>query len=161
MKTQAFKTLLLVVFMMFFGTKLGAQTFVKPDQIGTDGISVFLKSKNYEVLEITKDFLKIQKKGSTRNIYLDFKEDKRYLMFNIAYKVVENVDKAKLDAYLKKVNAMNVIKVVYFEKGNDIQIEHYFWTKQGFSYESLQDAIDEFLLYVGDCIDDDTDKILQ
>ena len=71
MKTLAFKTLLLVVFMMFFGTKLGAQTFVKPDQIGTDGISVFLKSKNYEVLEITKDFLKIQKKGSTRNIYLE------------------------------------------------------------------------------------------
>lgn len=161
MKTHAFKTLLLVVFIMFFGTKLGAQTFVKPDKIGTDEISVFLKSKDYEVLEITKDYLKIQKKGSTRNIYLDFKEDKRYLMFNIAYKVVENADKAKLDAYLKKVNKMNVIKVVYFEKGNDIQIEHYFWTKHGFSYESLQDAVDEFILYVGDCINDDTDNILQ
>ena len=69
-------------------------------------ISVFLKSKNYEVLEITKDFLKIQKKGSTRNIYLDFKEDKRYLMFNIAYKVVENVDKAKLDAYRSTLNGV-------------------------------------------------------
>lgn len=82
-------------------------------------------------------------------------------MFNIAYKVIENVDKAKLDAYLKKVNALNVIKVVYFEKGNDVQIEYYFWTKQGFSYETLLDAIDEFYLYIGDCINDDTDKILQ
>lgn len=161
MKTQAFKTLFTVVFLMFFGTIITAQTFVKPEQINTNSISAFLAGKNYETVETTKDYLKIKKKGGERAFYLDLKDTNRYIFFNIAYKVIDHVDQAKLDAYLKKVNEFNVVKVRYFEKGNDVQIEYYFWTKQGFTYETLLDAIDEFYLYIGDCVNDDTDKILQ
>lgn len=161
MKAQAFKTLFTVVFLMFFGTIITAQTFVKPEQINTNSISAFLAGKNYETVEVTKEYLKIKKKGAERTFYLDLKDENRYIFFNIAYKLIDQVDQAKLDAYLKKVNESSVIKVRHFEKGNDVQIEYYFWTKQGFSYETLLDAIDEFYLYIGDCVNDDTDKILQ
>lgn len=162
MKIQTYlRTLLVLLFFNFIAVHNFAQTLAKPEQICTDNISTFLKNNNYDVVEITKDYLKIKKKDGSRYIFLDLKDNGRYIFFNVAYKVVEQTPQGKIDAYLKTVNANNVIKVRYFEKGNDVQIEYYFWTKQGFTYESLLDAVNEYLLYVGDCVNADKEKILQ
>lgn len=162
MKTKnIFRTLLVAIFFLLMGIKANAQTFVKPEQIKTANIASYLKSKDFEIAEQTEAYLKINKKGGTRSMYLDLKDGNRNIFFNIAYKLVDHVDATKLENYLKKVNDYNVIKVRHFEKTNDVQIEYYFWTKNGFSYESLLDAIEEFFLYEGDCINNDTDKILQ
>jgi len=73
---------------------------------------------------------------------------------------VAGTSKEKIEAFLKKANDLKMIKIRYFEKSNNIQIEYYFWTQQGYTEESVIDAINEFLLYVGDCLKMDTEKIL-
>lgn len=162
MRTQIFiRTLFALAIFTFSCSKYNAQTFVKPSEISTANIANYLKSKNFEITEQTADYLKIKKIGLARYMYLDLKNSNRYIFFNIAYKLADHVEKEKLDAFLKKANSYDVIKVRSFEKGDDIQIEYFFWIKQGFSYESLQDAIEEFFLYEADCINADTEKILQ
>lgn len=161
MKTKTFHQILLsITFFFTFSLISFAQTLVTPLNNNTEYISSFLKKNNFEVSSITKDYLKINKIGKTRSIYLDMKENNRYIFFNLAYKVVAGTSKEKIDAFLKKANDLKMIKTRYFETGNNIQIEYYFWTQQGYTQESLIDAVDEFLLYIGDCVKADTEKIL-
>lgn len=161
MKTKTFLQILLsITFFFAFCVISSAQTLVTPVNNNTEYISSFLKKNNFEVSSITKDYLKINKIGKTRSIYLDMKDNNRYVFFNLAFKVVVGTSKEKIDIFLSKVNDFKVIKVRYFEKDNNIQLEYYFWTQQGYTEESMIDAVNEFLLYVGDCLKADTEKIL-
>lgn len=154
------KKFILFFALLLIGTTVSAQDFVKASDVTVENFAKYLQTKKFKILEKTADFLKIESEDGYP-LYLDFDKDKKYIMFNINDGLKDTADEQKKQTLLEKISKLKMIKAVYFQKSNTVQFEYYFWVTGGFSWASLEDAINEFYLYEGDAFNLDTDKIFK
>jgi hypothetical protein len=155
MKTKLITTLLICFFVNLFT----AQTLVKPADIKMSSIADFLKKKGYTILDQKDTYLKIQDKEKVV-LYLDIDEQgKKYIDMNVNILLKKDISKDKIKALLAQINDLAMIKADYMEDQNSIKFQYFFWITNGFTYETLEDAITEFFLYQGDSYQLDKEKI--
>lgn len=158
MKTN-FLTLLLVGFFANFWT---AQTLVKPADFKLSGITSYLKGKGYTILEETPEYIEVKTKNNA-DVFLDVDVNKQVIYYSSNILVNTSASKDKIREYIEMVNdKMPMFSVVYVPEKQKAMFQYSFWIKYGFTYESFEDSLSEFGLYVGDALDlDKEQKILQ
>ncbi|EJL73786.1 hypothetical protein [Chryseobacterium populi] len=154
MKTKLVTTLLICFLVNLFT----AQTLVKPADISISAIATHLKSKGYEILEQKETFIKIGNKDKA-TLFMDIDTGKKYLNMNVNILLNKGVSKEKIDHLLNEINGLAMIKADYLANQNAIGFQYYFWIANGFTYETLEDAILEFFLYQGDSYALDKEKL--
>jgi len=154
MKTKLFTTLLICFFVNLFT----AQTLVKPADIKMSSIAEFLKGKGYTILEQKDTFIKIENKNKAV-LFMDIDEGKKYINLNVNILVKKDANREKIDHLLLDINNLAMIKADYLPSQNSVGFQYFFWITNGFTYETLEDAIIEFFLYQGDAYGLDKDKI--
>ncbi|WP_370896766.1 hypothetical protein [Chryseobacterium gossypii] len=154
MKTKLLTTLLICFFVNLFT----AQTLVKPADIKMSSIAEFLKGKGYTILEQKDTFIKIENKNKAV-LFMDIDEGKKYINLNENILVKKDAAKEKIDHLLLDINNLAMIKADYLPSQNSVGFQYFFWITNGFTYETLEDAIIEFFLYQGDAYGLDKDKI--
>ena len=149
---------------LFFSFSVFAQKVIQEKEATPEMIGKFLESKGYKILEKKEKFVKISGKED-QIAYLDFdKKDevgKKYIYLNDTLNVIDNPNKEKLEKLVKEINNLEMIKARYFEKENVVVFSYYFWITNGFTLETLDDAIQEFFLFQGDAFALDTEKLIK
>lgn len=158
MKTR-FLILLLVG---FFANLWTAQTLVKPADIKISAITSYLKGKGYTILEETPQYIEVKTKNNTY-IFLDLDVKKQAIYYSSHILVNTSASKDKIRDYTEKVNSMiPIVKAIHVEEKKKVMFEYAFWTMHGFTYESFEDSLSEFSLFVGDALNLDKERqILQ
>lgn len=154
------KKLILFSAFLLMSTMVSAQDFVKASEATIENIAQHLQSKKYKIVEKTATFLKIEN-ADGYPLYLDFDKEKKYILFNISDAFTDAATEVKKQVLLDKISKLSMIKGAYFTKSNSVQFEYYFWITGGFSWTTLDDAIEEFYLYEGDALTLDTDKLFK
>ena len=158
MKTK-FLILLLVG---FFANLWTAQTLVKPADIKISAIASYLKGKGYTILEEAPQYIEVKTKNNTY-VFLDIDVQKQAIYYSTNILVNTSASKDKIRDYLEKANdVVPIVKTIYVEEKKKVMFEYAFWIKHGFTYESFEDSLSEFSLYVGDALKLDKERqILQ
>ncbi|WP_261510453.1 hypothetical protein [Chryseobacterium paludis] len=150
--------LLTVLLISFFTGLFTAQTLVKPADFKISSLGTFLKSKGYEVLEQDETYIKIANKDKA-TLFLDVDAGKKFINLNVNILITKGVAKDKINALINEINQLAMIKAEYIESQNSINFKYYFWITNGFTNETLEDAVLEFFLYQGDAYGIDKEKI--
>ncbi|MGG5209437.1 hypothetical protein ACQWU4_10855 [Chryseobacterium sp. MIQD13] len=132
---------------------------MKTADIKISSIAAHLKSKGYEILEQEEDYIKISNKEKSI-LFLDIDTGKKYFNLNANILINKDVSKDKIDKILLEINNLAMIKADYLPEETAIGFQYYFWIANGFTYETLEDAIEEFFLYQGDSYALDKEKII-
>lgn len=154
MKTK----LLTVLLMCFFINWATAQTLIKPADFKIEAVGTFLKSKGYEVLEQEAAYIKIANKDKA-TLFMDVDSGKKFIDLNVNILIKKGVSKDKIDKLVNEINKLAMIKAEYMESQNSINFKYYFWITNGFTNETLEDAVMEFFLYQGDAYGLDKEKL--
>jgi hypothetical protein len=150
--------LLTVLLIAFFVSSFTAQTLVKPADFKISAVGNFLKSKGYEILEQDEAYIKIANKDKA-TLFLDVDTGKKFINLNVNILIKKGISKDKIDHLINAVNQLAMIKAEYMESQNSINFKYYFWMTNGFTNETLEDAVMEFFLYQGDAYGLDKDKL--
>ena len=148
----------LFIFCLFAGN-LSAQTLVMPKDLKIAKLADILTKKGYKILEKDETYLKLID-DQNASLFIDISDDKKSLLFNINILLKKDVSKANIDKLVDKINNLAMIKGTYNKDKDAIFFQYNFWISNGFTYESLEDAILEFFLYQGDAYGLDEDKII-
>ncbi|MDQ1098276.1 MULTISPECIES: hypothetical protein [Chryseobacterium] len=154
MKTRLFTVLLIC----FFANFLSAQTLVKPAEIKTSLIADYLRGKGYTIVEQQETYVKIANKEKAV-LFMDIDSQKKYINMNVNVLLKEGADKDKIDNLLLGINSLAMVKAGYLPNQNSISFQYFFWITNGFTLETLEDAVAEFFLYQGDAYSLDKEKI--
>lgn len=154
MKTK-FLTLLMIC---FFANIIMAQKVIKPADLKVANLATFLKSKGYNILEQEETYLKISDSGNN-HIFIDKDPGNKFLHLNVKILLLDKAKKPQITALLEKINGLDMISARYIESDNSVFFQYFFWTTNGFTYETLEDAVMEFILYQGDSYALDEEKI--
>lgn len=154
MKTKILTILMICIVANF----LTAQTLVKPADFKLTEISSFLKTKGYKIIEQEETFIKIADKENA-SVFIDVDPDKKYLFFNVKIMLRKEVKVSQIEDLVRNINDLKMIKAKYLSADNTVFFQYYFWIKDGFTKETLEDAVMEFFLYQGDSYALDKDKI--
>lgn len=154
------KKLILFSAFLFISTMVSAQEFVKASDVTVENVAQHLQSKKFKIVEKTATFLKIQN-ADGNSLYLDFDKNQKYIMFNISNGFTDAATDEKKQVLIDNISKLSMIKGVSFAKSNSVQFEYYFWITGGFSWTTLDDAIEEFYLYEGDALALDTEKLIK
>lgn len=157
------KTRFLILLMIgFFAHLWNAQTLVKPADFKLSGVASYLKSKGYTIVEETPEYIEVKTKNNA-DVFLDVDVKKQVIYYSTNILVNTSASKDKIREYIEMVNdRIPLFSVVYVEEKQKAMFQYSFWIKYGFTYESLEDSLSEFGLYVGDALDlDKEQKILQ
>ncbi|WBV55144.1 hypothetical protein PFY10_12950 [Chryseobacterium daecheongense] len=154
MKTK----LLTVLLICFFTHWVTAQTLIKPADFKIAAVGNYLKAKGYDILEQEETFIKIGNKDKA-TLFMDVDAGKKYINLNVNILLNKGVSKDKIDTLLNEINKLAMIKAEYLPSQNSIGFKYYFWITNGFTYETLEDAVMEFFLYQGDSYGLDKEKI--
>jgi hypothetical protein len=150
--------LLTVLLIAFFVSSFTAQTLVKPADFKISAVGNFLKSKGYEILEQDEAYIKIANKDKA-TLFLDVDTGKKFINLNVNILIKKGISKDKIDHLINAINQLAMIKAEYMESQNSINFKYYFWMTNGFTNETLEDAVMEFFLYQGDAYGLDKDKL--
>lgn len=156
MKTK----LLTFLLICFFANIITAQKLVKPVDLKVTNLATFLKSKGYIVLEQDETYLKISD-AENNQLYIDVDPLKKFIHLNIKISLKEKTKRDKIDKLLTEIKDLDMISARYIESDNSVFFQYFFWMSNGFTYETLEDAIMEFFLYQGDSYNLDEDKIFE
>lgn len=158
MKTR-FLILLLVG---FFANLWTAQTLVKPADTSLSAISSYLKGKGYTILEKTNEYIELTTKNNY-DVFLDIDPKKQAIYYSTNILTNTSASKEQIRNYIEKINdAVPILKAVYVEEKKKVMFEYCFWIKYGFTYETFEDSLSIFSLYIGDAVNFDKEqKILQ
>lgn len=148
-------TVLLISFLANFFT---AQTLVKPADFKISAVGTFLKSKGYEILEQEETYIKIANKDKA-TLFMDVDAGKKFINLNVNILIKKEVSEDKIDNLIRAINQLAMIKAEYIAAQNSINFKYYFWMTNGFTNETLEDAVMEFFLYQGDAYGLDKEKI--
>ncbi|GAB0155881.1 hypothetical protein CHRYSEOSP005_11430 [Chryseobacterium sp. Alg-005] len=157
------KTKFLILLMIgFFANLWTAQTLVKPADFKLSGVTSYLKGKGYTIVEENPEYLEVTTKNNA-DVFLDVDAKNQVIYYSSNILVNTSASKDKIREYIEMVNnKMPMFNVVYVEEKQKAMFQYTFWIKYGFTYESLEDSLSEFGLYVGDALDlDKEQKILQ
>jgi hypothetical protein len=157
------KTRFLILLMVgFFANLWTAQTLVKPADFKLSAIASYLKGKGYTILEESPEYIEVKTKNNT-DVFLDLDVKKQVIYYSTNILVNTSASKEKIRIYLEKINdVMPIFKAVYVEEKKKVMFEYSFWIKHGFTYESFEDSVSEFGLYIGKALDlDKEQQILQ
>lgn len=154
MKTK-FLTLLMIC---FFANIITAQKVIKPADLKVATLASFLKTKGYNILEQKETYLKISDSGNN-NVFIDIDPGNKFLHLNVKILLVDKAKRSQIDTLLNKINELDMISARYIESDNSVFFQYFFWTTNGFTYETLEDAVMEFILYQGDSYGLDEEKI--
>lgn len=150
--------LLTVLLIAFFVSSFTAQTLVKPADFKISAVGNFLKSKGYEILEQDEAYIKIANKDKA-TLFLDVDTGKKFINLNVNILIKKGISRDKIDLLINAINQLAMIKAEYMESQNSINFKYYFWMTNGFTNETLEDAVMEFFLYQGDAYGLDKDKL--
>lgn len=150
--------LLTVLLIAFFVSSFTAQTLVKLADFKISAVGNFLKSKGYEILEQDEAYIKIANKDKA-TLFLDVDTGKKFINLNVNILIKKGISKDKIDHLINAINQLAMIKAEYMESQNSINFKYYFWMTNGFTNETLEDAVMEFFLYQGDAYGLDKDKL--
>jgi hypothetical protein len=150
--------LLTVLLIAFFVSSFTAQTLVKPADFKISAVGNFLKGKGYEILEQDEAYIKIANKDKA-TLFLDVDTGKKFINLNVNILIKKGISKDKIDHLINAINQLAMIKAEYMESQNSINFKYYFWMTNGFTNETLEDAVMEFFLYQGDAYGLDKDKL--
>ena len=153
MKTK-FLTFLMIC---FFANIISAQKVIKPADFKAANLATILKNNGYTVLEQEETFVKIADKDAT--LFIDMDPNNKFLHLNVKILLKKSATRNQIDQLLNQINGLDMISARYVGDDNSIYFQYYFWTANGFTAETLEDAVMEFFLYQGDSYDLDTDKI--
>ena len=142
----------------FFANITMAQKVIKPADLKVANLATFLKSKGYNILEQEETFLKISDTGNN-NLFIDVDPGNKYLHLNVKILLKAKTKRDKIDKLMTDINGLDMISARYIESDNSVFFQYFFWMTNGFTYETLEDAVMEFLLYQGDSYALDEDKI--
>jgi len=152
-----------IVFSFFifclFAVSFSAQTLVMPKDLKIAKVADFLEKKGYQIIEKDEAFLKLTD-SSNSSLYIDISDDKKSLLLNINILLNKGVSQANVNKFIEKVNDLPMIKGSYNKEKVAVFFQYSFWVSNGFTYESLADAVAEFFLYQGDAYAFDSDKII-
>ena len=152
-----------IVFSFFifclFAVNFSAQTLVMPKDLKIAKVTDFLEKKGYQIIEKDEAFLKLTD-SSNSSLYIDISDDKKSLLLNINILLNKGVSQANVNKFIEKVNDLPMIKGSYNKEKGAVFFQYSFWVSNGFTYESLADAVAEFFLYQGDAYAFDSDKII-
>lgn len=157
------KTKFLILLMVgFFANLWTAQTLVKPADFKLSGITSYLKGKGYTIVEETPDYIEVTTKNNA-DVFLDVDVKKQVIYYSSNILVNTSASKDQIREYVEMVNdKMPMFNVVYVPEKDKVMFQYSFWIKHGFTYESLEDSVAEFGLYIGDALNlDKEQKILQ
>ncbi|MDQ0592158.1 hypothetical protein QFZ37_000527 [Chryseobacterium ginsenosidimutans] len=153
------KTKLITAFLIcFFANIFIAQTLVRPSEFKLSSTAAFLKTKGFDILEQTDTFIKIGNKEKA-TLYIDLASEKKFLLLNMNILLRKDITKEEIDSLINEINSLDMIKANYLANQHAISFKYYFWMVNGFTYESLEDAVNEFFLYQGDAYALDKEKI--
>lgn len=154
MKTRLFTVLLICFFVNF----LSAQTLVKPAEIKMSLIADYLKGRGYTISEQKDTYIKIENKEKAI-LFMDLDTAKKYINMNVNILVKKDADKTQINNLLFDINNLPMVKADYLPNQNSISFQYFFWITNGFTLETLEDAVAEFFLYQGDAYNLDKEKI--
>lgn len=153
MKTKLITFLLIC----FFTNIIFAQKVIKSIDFKADNLATILKTKGYSIVEQEATFVKIADKDAT--LFIDIDPNNKFLHFNVKILLKKTATKSQVDQLLNQINSLDMISARYMGDDNSIYFQYYFWTVNGFTAETLEDAVMEFFLYQGDAYGLDKDKI--
>jgi len=152
-----------IIFVLFIlcscVTGLSAQTLVMPKDLKISKIADHLSKKGYKIIEKDETYLKLVDNQNS-SMFIDISDDKKSLLLNINILLNKGTSKASIDKLVEKINDLAMIKATYNQEKDAIFFQYSFWISNGFTYETLEDAIVEFFLYQGDSYALDEDKII-
>lgn len=153
------KLIFTFLILCLFTGHLSAQTLVMPKDLKIAKLADHLTKKGYKILEKAETYLKLID-DQNASLFIDISDDKKSLLFNINILLNKDASKANIDKLVDKINNLAMIKGTYNKEKDAIFFQYNFWISNGFTYESLEDAILEFFLYQGDAYGLDEDKII-
>lgn len=153
------KLIFALLFFCLFTSGLSAQAVIMPKDLKISKMAEFLSGKGYKILEQNDTFLKLSD-SQNASLFIDISDDKKSLLFNINILLKKNASKPNIDKLIDKINNLAMIKGTYNKEKQAIFFQYNFWIANGFTYETLEDAVLEFFLYQGDSYGLDDDKII-
>lgn len=154
MKTKLFTFLM----MCFFAGIITAQKVIKPADFKAANLAEMLKNKGYTIVEQEATFVKIANKDNA-SLFIDIDPNNKFLHFNVKILLEAKATKTQIEKLIDKISGLDMISAKYIAKDNSVYFEYFFWTTHGFTAETLEDAVMEFLLYQGDSYALDEEKI--
>lgn len=156
------KARFLVLLLVGFFTNLWtAQTLVKPADFKLSGVTSHLKGKGYIISDEAPEYIEVKTKNNV-DVFLDVDHKKQKIYYSTNILVNTSATRDQIINFIQKVNDIPMLKAVYVEEKKKIMFEYTFWIKYGFTYESLEDSLSEFGVYVGDAFNlDKEQKIMQ
>lgn len=157
---KAIKKLPIVLVMLLMATTFAkAQNLIKATEVTPAYLKIVCAMSDLNVTEVKENYIKVE---DVYDIYLDLDSEKKFILFNSEYPLVDGVSSVKALELMNRINKGVIVINAHFDPlKNAIEYRYYFWIKDGFSDESLISAIRMYKDALTYTLEKDTDKIIK